>query len=55
MFDWYDATGYRIAFFTLALPAIVSVYLYLTMTRPVPPASTDEASQQTVAGPVSGS
>lgn len=55
MFDWYDATGYRIAFFTLALPAIVSVYLYLTMKRPVPPASTDEASQQTVAGPASGS
>ena len=37
MSDWFDATGYRIAFLTLALPAILSIYLYLSMKRPTPP------------------
>ncbi len=55
MSDLMDATGYRIAFFTLALPATVSVYLYLTMKRPVSPTSTDGASQQAIGGSVSGS
>jgi MFS family permease len=51
MFDWFDATGYRIAFLTLAAPAIASIYLYLTMKAPVPPVeSSDVASEAVSAG-----
>lgn len=37
MFDIMGATGYRIAFLTLALPAAISVFLYLSMKRPTLP------------------
>ena len=37
MSDLFDGMGYRIAFFTLALPTVISIYLYLTMKRPDPP------------------
>ena len=37
MFDLYGAMGYRIAFVTLAVPAVAAIYLYLTMQRPPPP------------------
>jgi MFS family permease len=37
MFDVYGAMGYRIAFGTLAVPAILSIFLYLSMKRPTLP------------------
>ena len=38
MYDLYGGMGYRIAFLTLGLCAVVSIYLYLTMKRPQLPA-----------------
>ena len=35
MYDIYGADGYRLAFLSLALPGAISVYLYLSMKRPV--------------------
>ncbi len=37
MFDVYGAMGYRIAFGTLAVPAILAIFLYLSMKRPTLP------------------
>jgi MFS family permease len=45
MADVMGASGYRIAFFTLAAPALVAIYLYLSMKRPAPPASPLEQEQ----------
>jgi len=42
MFDFYGAFGYRIAFFTLAIPAVISVFLYLSMSKPVHPSIFDQ-------------
>ncbi len=38
MFDQYGADGYRWAFFSLGLMAVISLYMYLTMKRPQLPA-----------------